>query len=264
MSGPYTLLPVPMFTDNYLWLHVSPDGNAIAVDPGDYALLASILQARQWRLATVFVTHHHPDHCAGLPELRRAYPDVPVYGPARIEGVTRPVSGGEILKTDSFTDWDVLAVPGHTRDHVAYYQAGESLLFCGDTLFSGGCGRIFDGDAASFFHSLQLIAALPDSTRICCTHEYTLANLQFARYVDPDNRALAEYQASAIEIRACNEPTLPVPLGTEKAINPFLRTASPSLRATLRRLLPLPENAADTDWFAALRAYKDTWKPVSP
>ncbi len=92
-----------------------------------------------------------------------------------------------------------------------------------------------------FFHSLQLIAALPDSTRICCTHEYTLANLQFARYVDPDNRALAEYQASAIEIRACNEPTLPVPLGTEKAINPFLRTASPSLRATLRRLLPLPE-----------------------
>lgn len=261
MPAANRLLPVPMFMDNYLWLRINADNHVLAVDVGDYALLAKVLQEQQWRLATVFVTHHHADHVAGLPDLHRAHPGVPVYGPAGIEGVTHPLLGGEHLSLPD-GEWQVMAVPGHTRDHLAYYQPSEELLFCGDTLFSGGCGRIFDGDADTLFRSLQSIRSLPDSTRLCCTHEYTLANLEFAVETDPGNIPLREYRQQCRQWREAGKPTLPAVLGQEKVLNPFLRCDDPALRRRLRELQPdLPENPSDSEVFCALRRYKDTWKP---
>lgn len=262
MPQPHVLKPVPMFADNYLWLRISPAGAVLAVDPGDYALLSQVLQEHDWRLATVLVTHHHADHCAGLPELRQMHPRVPVYGPESVEGVTHTLYGGETLDTGDTGIWQVLTLPGHTRHHLAYYHESDKILFCGDTLFSGGCGRIFDGDAQSLFHSLELIAALPDDTQICCSHEYTLSNLQFAQHIEPANIALQNYRLSCLLKRNRDEPTLPVLLSVEKAINPFLRTALPSVQERLAELLPdSAKNPAASEVFAALRRYKDDWKP---
>lgn len=262
MSETYTLLPVPMFHDNYLWLWASSSGEVLAVDVGDYALLAKVLQDRGWRLATVFVTHHHHDHTGGLPEIAHRHPGIPIYGPTAIAGINRPVSGGETLALPGLGDWTVLATPGHTHDHVSFYHPEEAVLFCGDTLFSGGCGRIFDGDSESFFQSLQTICGLPDRTRVCCAHEYTVANLDFALAVDPGNKLLHEYRTAAETLRMAGIPTLPAMLGLEKAINPFLRTTRPDLREILAETIPgLGLNPSASETFARLRRFKDSWRP---
>lgn len=264
MPGDYRLLPVPMFNDNYLWLWVSPDGRVLAVDVGDYALLSSVLQARSWRLTTVFVTHRHADHAAGLPELAVRHPEAAIYGPAGIEGVNHPVAGGETLQPEGLGDWQVMAVPGHTREHLAFHSLDQHILFCGDTLFSIGCGRVFDDDPEALFRSLELISALPDITRICCTHEYTLANLDFAQAIDPGNNGLREYRTVVQAGINRGEPSLPTRLGLEKALNPYLRTRDSHFRRTLLATLPeLAGNPSASEAFVALRRFKDGWKTPS-
>lgn len=252
------LVCVPMFSDNYLWLLIAGNGAVVAVDPGDYALLADYLQAHRLRLATVLITHRHPDHTGGIAAIRASHPNVPVYGPALIPGISHLVHGGEVLDIADMGRLLVMDVRGHTRYHLAYYHLREQLLFCGDSLFSAGCGRIFpDGDATAFYQSLEKIKLLPDSTRLCAAHEYTLANLEFARALEPDNADSAQYQSACRQLRNNNLPTLPALLAAEKKINPFLRC---SLLKNRMQEVTATIFANDADVFGAMRRYKDHWQ----
>lgn len=217
------LLPIPAFDDNYIWLF--SDGKAAwVVDPGDAAPVIAALQDRQLALAGILLTHHHGDHTGGITALCRKFA-VPVYGPAESparELVSHPLRHGDHIQLGHF-HFCIIAVPGHTLDHIAFHSAADKLLFCGDTLFSAGCGRVFEGTYAQMHASLQLLAALPDDTRVCCAHEYTLSNLRFAVAVEPDNQAIRDYQASCELLCSSGQPTLPSLLGLEKQVNPFLR-----------------------------------------
>ena len=206
--------------------------DALVVDPGDAAPVFEALSRLSLRLVAILVTHHHGDHVGGVAALREAT-GAAVYGPAR-EAIPEPctrVADGDQLSALGLR-FSVLGVPGHTAGHVAYYAPeadGGPLLFCGDTLFSGGCGRLFEGTAEQMQASLDRLGALPDDTRVCCAHEYTLSNLKFARAVEPDNAALIDYQGACVALRAAGHPTLPARLATERAINPFLRTRVPAV-----------------------------------
>lgn len=250
---------IPMFEDNYLWLLSAENGATLAVDVGDYALLADYLHRHKLTLNAVLITHRHPDHIAGLPTLHAKHPHVPIYGHPLINGITQPLYGGEILDLAELGRFLVMDVTGHTRQHLAYYQLQEQILFCGDTLFSAGCGRIFDGDAYDFHHSLEKIKLLPDNTRICPAHEYTLANLEFALALEPDNHHTRKYQDWCKQQRADSLPTLPTLLSSEKQHNPFLRC-----HILRERMQALTQQAffADNQVFKAMRQYKDHWRPV--
>lgn len=249
--------PLPAFDDNYIWLLTTDPRTAVVVDPGDADPVLEILRAEGRELSAILVTHHHGDHIGGLRELRAAFPDVRVHGPAdrRIRDLTDPVGEGDRLRPAGLAvEFSVLAVPGHTSTHVAYLGAGA--LFCGDTLFAAGCGRVFDGTHAQLADSLERIAALPGETLIYCAHEYTLANLGFARWVEPESPALAARLAADREQRARGRPTLPSSLALECATNPFLRTREPAVIAAAegdagRPLAPGPAV------FEALRRWKD-------
>lgn len=252
---PMTPLPLPAFQDNYIWC-LAQDGEALVVDPGDATVVESWLAREGLRLTTLLITHHHPDHTGGLPALKARHQPL-VLGPAEdINGIDQLLRGGEKLQLGPFGHAEVLAVPGHTRAHIAFHFPGERLLFCGDTLFSAGCGRLFEGTPEQMYTSLQAIAALPGGTRICCTHEYTLANLRFADTVEPDNADLQHRRGEAERLIAEGQPTLPVSLAEEQRYNPFLRCHEPAVirRAAQeagRELLPgLPT-------FTALRLWKD-------
>jgi hydroxyacylglutathione hydrolase len=259
-----TLTPLPAFDDNYLWL-LDNGREALVVDPGDAAPVIAALDARGLTLAGILLTHHHGDHVGGVNALRDRLQG-PIYAPAREkmpEPVTR-VHGGATVELLGLS-FAVMDVPGHTAGHIAYFAAGVPggpLLFCGDTLFSGGCGRLFEGTPAQMHASLQSLAALPGDTRVCCAHEYTLSNLRFAREVDPANPALAAYAAWCEEERAAGRPTLPARLGTERQINPFLRCAEPALRESARRHAPqqLPAVPSAVDVFATLREWKNGFR----
>jgi len=252
--------PIPAFTDNYIWLLADESSQqAYVVDPGDAGPVTETLTRLQLNLAGILVTHHHPDHVGGLQALCARY-DPLVVGPHNpgIRGITRRVGAGDSVEVLG-VDFDVLEVPGHTLDHIAYVHRGANpMVFCGDTLFAGGCGRLFEGTPDMMLRSLDSLAALDPATRVYCAHEYTLANLAFARAVEPDNRALARRIASDGESRRRGEPTVPSNIMTELATNPFLRCNEPELQASLRQQEKYPGDDP-VDIFAAVRGWKDVF-----
>ncbi len=251
---------IPAFTDNYIWL-LSHDGEAVVVDPGDAAPVERTLRERGLRLRAILVTHHHPDHVGGIDRLLQEQ-HVPVYGPAaeaaRVGSISHPLQDGDRVDLLG-ASFEVLAVPGHTLGHIAYYAPGQpGLLFCGDTLFSAGCGRLFEGTPEQMRASLDRLAGLPPDTRVYCTHEYTLSNLAFARAVEPGNRALAQHLEHVESLRAQQRPSLPSTLQLEREINPFLRVQEPMVAAAVRRWADAHGGPADP--FAALRRWKDGFR----
>jgi hydroxyacylglutathione hydrolase len=248
---------VAAFEDNYVWLLRDAGGRALVVDPGEAAPVRAALGDGPPPHA-VLLTHHHGDHVGGVAALARRWPGLAVVAPddARIAGATRRVGDGDAVAIGPWR-FATLAIPGHTRSHVAY--VGEGLLFCGDTLFSLGCGRLFEGSPAQMLDSLRRLAALPGDTLACCGHEYTLANAAFALAVDPANPALRARVEQARAQRAAGLPTVPSTLESERACNPFLRPGTAPVRAALsQRLGRAP--ADDLEAFAALRAWKDEFR----
>ena len=218
---------LPALRDNYIWL-LDDGRQAAVVDPGEAAPVFAALAARGLELAAILVTHHHADHQGGIPDLLAAWPEIEVFAPASetIVACTRPLAGGETIRVLA-TEFEVLAVPGHTRGHLAYYSPGR--LFCGDTLFGAGCGRLFEGTPAQMAGSLARLAALPASTAIYPAHEYTETNLRFAAQVEPDNPAIGQRAARVAALRAAGQPSLPSTLADELATNPFLRSNAPGI-----------------------------------
>ena len=254
------LIALPAFEDNYLWL-LHDGARALVVDPGDAQPVQAALARLGLSLQGILVTHHHGDHTGGVAALRAAT-GAAVYGPAseRIPEPYQALRGGQGVNVLGIT-WQVIDVPGHTAGHIAYYAPdvdGAPLLFCGDTLFSGGCGRLFEGTPAQMLASLDALAALPAATRVCCAHEYTLANLRFAAAVEPGNQALADYTRQCERRRAQGLPTLPSDIGTERAINPFLRSRQPAVAQAVRAHTPSAQGEVAV--FAALREWKNTFR----
>lgn len=252
--------PIEAFSDNYIWLLTdAATQSAYVVDPGDAAPVIDRLESAGLSLAGVLITHHHFDHVGGLATLRERYQPF-VFGPDNpaIEGVDRVLRQGDSIEVFGAT-FTVLEVPGHTLDHIAYFHDGDDpVLFCGDTLFAGGCGRVFEGNPPMMLASLQALAALPDRTRVYCAHEYTLANLAFARAVEPGNAALAERVHAAESTRARGEPTVPSDIGLELATNPFLRCAEDDLLASLAGQGRL-EGTTPAEVFTTVRGWKDNF-----
>jgi hydroxyacylglutathione hydrolase len=254
------LIPIPAFSDNYIWL-LHDEHQALVVDPGDAQPVLEALHRLGLKLDVILVTHHHPDHTGGVARLREAT-GARVFGPAREvmpEPLTR-VTHAQRLQLLGL-NFEVIDVPGHTAGHIAYFcedMDSAPLLFCGDTLFSGGCGRLFEGTPDQMLASLDTLAALPPATRVCCTHEYTLSNLKFALAVDPDNQILVKYTAAASALRACQEPTLPSNIGLERQINPFLRTREPALVQAAQRFDASAKDGVGI--FAALRQWKNIFQ----
>lgn len=252
----FALIALPAFKDNYIWLLEGSEGRSAVVDPGDASPVRRALAERHLRLEAVLVTHHHADHMGGAAELAREH-GCPVFGPARerIEAVNVPLAeGAEVGLAGLGARFRVLEIPGHTAGHIAY--EGHGIMFCGDTLFSAGCGRLFEGTAEEMCGSLAKLAALPDDTAVCCGHEYTLANLKFASVVEPGNQAVRDYAAECAAWRARLEPTLPSRLGKEREVNPFLRCREAAVREAAsreaRRTVTDP-----VDVFAVIRKWKD-------
>lgn len=249
------LRALPAFQDNYIWTLAAEDGRAIVVDPGD---AAPVLRAVQegLRPIAILVTHHHPDHIEGIATLLDAF-RIPCFAPdePRIPQATARVGDGDTLEFPELAlRLAITAVPGHTRTHIAYH--GGEWLFCGDTLFSLGCGRLFEGTAAQMLDSLDRLAALPADTQVCCTHEYTLANARFALAAEPVNAERDARIAQARGQREAGRPTLPSSIGSERDCNPFLRVQSPAIQARLQQRLGRPP-ADRLEAFAELRAWKD-------
>ena len=255
-----TITALPAFADNYLWL-LDNGREALVVDPGDASPVFEALRSAGLRLAAILVTHHHADHTGGVAALRDAT-GAQVFGPAR-ETIPEPltaINGGDTVNALGY-DWQVIDVPGHTAGHIAYFcpnVESAPLLFCGDTLFSGGCGRLFEGTPAQMLASLDTLSALPDDTRVCCAHEYTLSNLRFARAVEPGNDGLARYEQECIALREQGLPTLPANLANERHINPFLRSREPTVRRAAQ--LRQPTARDDAAVFGALREWKNNFR----
>lgn len=251
-------LALPALQDNYIWLLAGSDGACVVVDPGDAAPVFEAA-ARGLRPVAVLITHHHPDHIGGVDALLARFP-VPCFGPddPRIPAAATRVGDGDRVDVPALgVAFDVMAVPGHTRSHLAFHGAG--VLFCGDSLFSLGCGRLFEGTPEQGLASLDRLAGLPGDTVVCCTHEYTQANGRFARAVEPDNPARDARVAEVDAQRARGEPSLPTTIASELACNPFLRVDAPGVRATLaQRLGSEPRDRVQA--FAALRAWKDGFR----
>lgn len=255
----HRLQVIPALTDNYIWLLADAMGRTLLVDPGEAAPALDVLRERSLELVAILLTHHHHDHIDGTAELRAAFPQAEVIGghDPRFGEVDRHVAGGDRVEI-GVTDFafEVIDVPGHTLSHVAYH--GHGLLFCGDTLFSAGCGRLFEGTPAQMLASLDTLAVLPDATKVCCGHEYTLVNLAFAREIEPDNEAIQRRQDEVRQLRAAQRPSLPSTMSSERACNPFLRVDEDAVIAAV-------DGAGQSrqERFAELRRRKDEFRMPS-
>lgn len=259
----FTVDLIPAFADNYIYLVTDTDlGLAMVVDPGEADGVLRVLKERDLHLVLILNTHHHPDHIGGSKKLEQVY-GAPILGPhkerSRIEGMTRGLSGGDVV-TFSTLRGKVIETHGHTSGHIAFHFPQIKALFCGDTLFSLGCGRLFEGTAAEMWASLTALRGLPDDTLVYCGHEYTEANAKFALAIDGDNAALKARAAEASDLRRMGKPTLPSLMGVEKRTNPFLRIDQPDFQKVLAKK-GLPVNDADpAAIFGSLRAAKDRFK----
>jgi len=263
------ITPIPAFSDNYLWLientqkntHNSQDKNdAVIVDPGDAEPVLKVLQEKNLNLIAILITHHHWDHIDGIDDLLKYY-NVPVYGPCskRIPQISVTLKeGDEVALFDKALTFKVLEVPGHTDDHIAYVGDinQQPALFCGDTLFAAGCGRLFDGTHEQFYQSLHKLNSLPLDTQIYCTHEYTLANLAFAEAVEPNNKTIQERINNEQCKREKNQATLPTNLALERQTNPFLRYQEPAVSSSINQFWKSAWSS-DIDLFTGLRRWKD-------
>lgn len=262
-----TISAIAAFSDNYIWCLADTDtGKALIVDPGEAKPVQSHLAENGLTLDTILVTHHHPDHVGGIKTLIQDYPDCRVTGPAEspFKGNTNSVHPGDEVVWEHVT-FQVMSVPGHTLDHIAFFTdieiAGRPALFCGDTLFVCGCGRLFEGTAAQMLESLKSIRELPGATAVYCAHEYTLANLRFARSWLPDDSELEAFERQCKERREAGEPTVPSILENEKRLNPFLRWDDPAVVTVAKQYSTgqgLPADS-DSDIFAAIRHGKDNF-----
>jgi hydroxyacylglutathione hydrolase len=246
---------IPALKDNYIYLLREPaSGRVAVVDPCEAAPVEAVLDRHGWRLDLILNTHHHNDHIGGNEGLKRRY-GVEVVAPAadrhRIPTLDRAVAEGDRVRLGE-EEAVVIEVPGHTSGHIAFWFAGSHALFCGDTLFSLGCGRLFEGTPTQMWTSLSKLRALPDAAMVHCGHEYTAANARFATHIEPNNAALARRAEEVARIRAEGRPTIPANLGVEKAINPFLRADDPALAAAMGMA-----GAGAVEVFAAVRAAKD-------
>ena len=260
-ATPLNVRPVRAFSDNYIWLVESPrdPSKVVAVDPGEAAPVIAELDRSGASLAAILLTHHHPDHIGGVAELLERG-EIPVIGPAdpRIPVRTATVRDAERHDfADLGLSFEILAVPGHTLSHIAFW--GHGALFSGDTLFSAGCGRMFEGTPTQMHTSLTRLRNLPPTTRVFCGHEYTAANLRFALAVDPDNAAAKAYQEAVEALRARHAPSLPSLMSLEIQVNPFLRCEQPAVRRAAEWHAGKPLNEP-SDVFGALRGWKDQFR----
>lgn len=252
-----TVVPIPAFKDNYIWL-MRNQRVAAVVDPGDASPVLAYLRREKLELAAILNTHHHADHVGGNAGLLAEF-RVPVYGPRNesIPEVTNRLGEGDRATLPSLgLEFKVLDIPGHTAGHIAYY--GANLLFCGDTLFACGCGKLFEGTAQQMYASLQKLASLPDATLVYCGHEYTLANIAFAKAAEPQNTILEKLETKVRELRDLNMPTLPSDIGLEKATNPFLRCNNPGIARNASRAAG-KKLADPVSVFAAIREWKNNF-----
>lgn len=254
-----SISPIPAFDDNYIWL-LENNNQAVVVDPGDSEPVKQVLSAKGLNLQAIIITHHHADHTGGVNTLCESF-DVPVYGPqnSKFKGVTHPLIDGEqiTLLSQSFT---VKAVPGHTLDHICFFleDSKNPAIFCGDSLFLAGCGRVFEGTMEQMFAAMEYFNQLPSNTKVYCTHEYSLANLAFASAVEPTNAAIQQEVVNCQAKRANDQPTLPSSIETERLINPFLRYDEPSVKESAEQFSgrTLPNQL---EIFSALRGWKDNF-----
>lgn len=260
LMHPLAIIPIPALQDNYIWaiVHI-PSQQTLIVDPGESRPVIDFLQQHQYHLMGILLTHHHGDHTQGVPGLLEQFPDIPVWGSvdSSLPIINHPIHHQpEIVVNDNFPSYIILKIPGHTLDHIAYWDKENARLFCGDTLFAAGCGRAFEGTLAQLYDSLQRLAALPDHTHIYCAHEYTLKNLEFAQRVDPHNQAVSVRQAQIKSLRNTGLPSLPSTLLEEKATNPFLRCNNPEIIATAQRYAG-KTLSSPVEVFSTLREWKN-------